>query len=110
MSRKIECDRCKRSRPGRYYRVTIIEIEHGKEDKPKEFTIEDCCEACLEILRRTATLKRRGRKPAKKKKTGVAKKKNKTTKKRQPVTVPIGPNETVSFQPPQKPVIPLVEK
>ena len=66
MARKIECDRCKRSRPGKYYAVSLGVAEHpGKLEDGVEHrddvTIEDCCEHCLKTITKCVTLKKKTR-------------------------------------------------
>ena len=66
MARKIECDRCKRSRPGKYYAVSLGVAEHpdkledGVEHRD-DVTIEDCCEHCLKTITKCVTLKKKQR-------------------------------------------------
>ena len=67
MARKIECDRCNRVRPGKYYAVSLGVAEHpdrledGVEHRD-DVTIEDCCEHCLKTITKCVTLKKKPRK------------------------------------------------
>lgn len=85
MARKIECDRCKRVRPGKYYRVSVVVAEHfddgieGKCDDMTKIIIEDCCEHCLKTITKCVTLKKK--RPSRPRKKTSARRAKKTTRK-----------------------------